>query len=167
MKRRDEYLNLARELKKLWNMKVTVIPIVVSTLGTILKEFLKGQENLEIRRPAETIALLSSARILRRVLDTWRDLLLLKLQRKTINLHWCEKFSNNNNNNSKITFYKFLVQSFPSPRLVAIWKLKSQSSLLLEYSWRESSWIYTCKMKHPLPFSSMITTNEKYNVEKN
>ena len=27
--KRDKYLDLARELKKLWNMKVTVIPIVL------------------------------------------------------------------------------------------------------------------------------------------
>ena len=33
----DNYLDLARELKKLWNMKVTVIPIVVSTLGVVPK----------------------------------------------------------------------------------------------------------------------------------
>ena len=34
---RDKYLDLARELKKLWNMKVTVIPIVISALGTVTK----------------------------------------------------------------------------------------------------------------------------------
>ena len=35
-KNRDKYLDFARELKKqLWNMKVTVIPIVVSALRTI------------------------------------------------------------------------------------------------------------------------------------
>ena len=32
---RDNYLDLARELKKLWNMRVTVIPIVIGELGTI------------------------------------------------------------------------------------------------------------------------------------
>ena len=30
-----KYLDLTRELKELWNMKVTVIPIVVDTLGII------------------------------------------------------------------------------------------------------------------------------------
>ena len=34
-KRRDKYLDLARELKKLWDMKVAVIPIVIGALGTI------------------------------------------------------------------------------------------------------------------------------------
>ena len=36
-KKSDKYLDLARELKKLWNMKVTVIPIVIGTLSTITK----------------------------------------------------------------------------------------------------------------------------------
>ena len=35
--KRDKYLNLARELKKLWNMKVMVIPVVMGMLWTILK----------------------------------------------------------------------------------------------------------------------------------
>ena len=33
--KRDKYLDLARELKKkLWNMKVTIMPIVIGTLGS-------------------------------------------------------------------------------------------------------------------------------------
>ena len=36
--KRDKYLDLARELKKLWNMKVTIIPIVVGAFGTLTKE---------------------------------------------------------------------------------------------------------------------------------
>ena len=32
-----KYLDLARELKKWWNMKVTVIPIIIGALGTIPK----------------------------------------------------------------------------------------------------------------------------------
>ena len=45
-KKRDKYLDLVRELKMLWNMKVTVIPIVVGALGAIPKGLIKG---LEIR----------------------------------------------------------------------------------------------------------------------
>ena len=37
----DKYLDLARELKKLWNMKVTIVPIVIYALGTITKGLLK------------------------------------------------------------------------------------------------------------------------------
>ena len=87
--KRDQYLDLARELKKLWNMKVTVIPIVIGAFGTVTKELLKGQEDLEIGGRVETIqitALLKTARILRRALETWGDLLSLNLQGKTISL---------------------------------------------------------------------------------
>ena len=35
--KKDKYMNLARELKKLWNKKVTIIPIVIRTLGTVTK----------------------------------------------------------------------------------------------------------------------------------
>ena len=69
----DKYLDLARELKKLWNMRVKVIPKVVGALGTIPKGLEKRFENLEIRGKIDTIqntALLQYARILRRVLET-------------------------------------------------------------------------------------------------
>ena len=85
--KKDKYLDLARELKKLWNMKVTIVPIVIGALGTITKGLLKGLEDLEVGGRVETIqttALLRTARILRRVLETWGDLLSLKIQWKTI-----------------------------------------------------------------------------------
>ena len=68
---KDKYLNLARELKKLWNMKVTVIPI--GALGTVTKGSMQGLEDLEIGERVETIqttSLMRSARILGRVLET-------------------------------------------------------------------------------------------------
>ena len=86
-KKKDKYLDLAREWKKLWNMKVTIVPIVIDVLGTITKGLLKGLEDLEVGGRVETIqttALLRTARILRRVLETWGDLLSLKLQWKTM-----------------------------------------------------------------------------------
>ena len=85
--KKDKYLDLAREFKKLWNMKVTIVPIVIGALGTITKGLLKGLEDLEVGGRVETIqttALLRTARILRRVLKTWGDLLSLKLRWKTI-----------------------------------------------------------------------------------
>ena len=92
--KRDKYLDLAWELKKLWNMKVTITPIVIGAFGTVTKGLLKGVEDLEVGGRVETIqttALLKMARILRRVLQTWGDLLSLKLQWKTISLRWREK----------------------------------------------------------------------------
>ena len=71
--KKDKYLDLARERKKLWNMQVTIIPIVIGAFGTVTKGLLKGLEDLEVGGRVETIqttALLRTARILRRVLET-------------------------------------------------------------------------------------------------
>ena len=84
---KDKYIDLARELKKLWNMKVVIVPIVIGAFGTITKGLLKGPEDSEVGGQVETIqmtTLLRTARILRRVLETWGDSLSLKLQRKPI-----------------------------------------------------------------------------------
>ena len=70
---KGKYLDLARELKRLWNMKVTIVPIVIGALGTITKGLLKCLEELEIGGRVETIettALLRMARILKRDLET-------------------------------------------------------------------------------------------------
>ncbi len=66
-----KYFDLARELKKLWNMKVTIIPIVIGAFGTVTKGLLKGTGGLGGRVVTiQTTALLRTARILRRVLET-------------------------------------------------------------------------------------------------
>ena len=46
--KKDKYLDLARELKKLWNMKVTIVPIVIGAFGAITKGLLKGLKDLEV-----------------------------------------------------------------------------------------------------------------------
>ena len=46
-KKRDKYLDLARELKKLWSMKVTVIPIIIGALGSVTKVLIQGLDVLE------------------------------------------------------------------------------------------------------------------------
>ena len=92
--KKDKSLDLARELKKLWNMKVTIVSIVICPFGTVKKGLLKGLEDFEVSGRIETIqmtALQRTARILRWVLETWGDLLSLKLQWKAISLHWYEK----------------------------------------------------------------------------
>ena len=76
------YLDLTRELKKQWNMKVTIIPIIIGALGTVTKGLVQELEDFEITERVETVqttALLRLAWILRRVLETWEDLLSLKL----------------------------------------------------------------------------------------
>ena len=47
--KKNKYLDLARELKKLWNLKVTFVRIVISVLGTVTQGLLKRLEDLEIR----------------------------------------------------------------------------------------------------------------------
>ena len=74
--------------KKLWNMQVTIIPIVIGAFGTVTKGLLKGLQDLEVCGRVETVqttAWLRTARILRRVFETWGDLVSLKLQWKPIN----------------------------------------------------------------------------------
>ena len=66
-------------------MKATILPIVIGAFGTVTKGLLKGQEDLKVGGWVETIqttALLKKARILRRVLEIWGDLLSLNLQWK-------------------------------------------------------------------------------------
>ena len=54
-KKIDKYLDLARELKMLWNMRVMVITIVVDELGTVPKYLEKRGAKLDIRRRIKTI----------------------------------------------------------------------------------------------------------------
>ena len=68
-------------------MRVTIVQIVIGALGIITKGLLKGLEDLKVGGRVETIqmtALLRTARIQRRVLETWGNLLSLRLQWKTI-----------------------------------------------------------------------------------
>ena len=77
--KRDQYLDLARKLRKIWNLRVTVIPIVICTLATVPK----GLKELEIRGRIESIqttTLIRPVRIMRRARETWGDLLSLRLQ---------------------------------------------------------------------------------------
>ena len=64
-------------------MIVTIIPIMIDALSIVTDAILKGLEDLEITGRVETIqttTLLRTARIL----ETWGDLLSLRLQWKTI-----------------------------------------------------------------------------------
>ena len=94
--KKDKYLDLARELKKKkLEYACDNYTNLIGTFGTVTKGLQKGMEDLEVGGQVETIqttALVrTAARILRRVLETWGDLLSLKLQWKTISVSWCEK----------------------------------------------------------------------------
>ena len=92
----DKYLDLARELREVWNMRVTVMPIVISALGTVSKRLQKGLKKVEIGGQIEiihTTALLRSASIPRRVLETREDFLSLRLQKNTNSSRWFEELT--------------------------------------------------------------------------
>ena len=85
--KKDKYLDLARELKKDMEHEGDNYTYCVSALFTVTKGLLKELEDLEVGRQVETIqttSLLRTARILRRILEIWGDLLSLKLQWMTI-----------------------------------------------------------------------------------
>ena len=70
--KKGKYLNLVRELKKLWKKKVTIIPIMIDSFDIVTKGLLKELENLKVGRRVVTIkttALLRTAQIPRRVLE--------------------------------------------------------------------------------------------------
>ena len=49
LKKSKKYLDFTRELKKVWNLKVTVIPIVIGALRTVTEGLVKKLEDVEIR----------------------------------------------------------------------------------------------------------------------
>ena len=85
----QKYLNLARELKKTWNIKVTVIPIVAGVLRMVPKGVEKGLDELKMWKnqvhPRNRTALLRLSRILRRILMTQGDFLFIQTPVKTTN----------------------------------------------------------------------------------
>ena len=67
-----KYQDLARELKKLWNKKVKVIPVIIGALGTAPKALPKRLKEIGIATrivELQKTVLLQSARILRQVLE--------------------------------------------------------------------------------------------------
>ena len=73
---------------------MTIIPIVIGAFGRVAKGLPKGLEELEVVGRVETIQtteFLRTAWILRTAVETWGDLLSLRLQLKTIGKRWCEK----------------------------------------------------------------------------
>ena len=53
--KKNKLVDFTRELKKLWDMKVTFIPILIGAFGTVTKGLIKGLEDLGIKERAEII----------------------------------------------------------------------------------------------------------------
>ena len=104
--KKDKYMDLARELKRLWNMKVIIIPIGIGAFGTVNQGLLKGLEDLKIRGRMETIrtTLLSgTARILRSLGDLRRLAVTKKFSERpsaNADVKNPQGVNNNNNNNN-------------------------------------------------------------------
>ena len=56
--KRDKYLGLASELKMLWNMRVTLMLIVIGTLGMTPKAWSGGWENRKSKDESKPFKLL-------------------------------------------------------------------------------------------------------------
>ena len=68
----EKYQDLGRELQKIWNVKVKIIPLVVGSLGAIPKQFGNRLKQIGIKAgtaQVQKIVLLGMARILRKVLE--------------------------------------------------------------------------------------------------
>ena len=68
----QKYQDLARELRKLWQVKVKVAPVVVGALGTIPKALEKHFKEIGTSVRVELLqkaALLGTARILRKTVE--------------------------------------------------------------------------------------------------
>ena len=86
---------------------MTIIQIGISAFGPVTKGLLKRLEDLEVAERVETIQtteLLGTARILKRVLENWGDLLSLKLQLKPKN---SQRVNSNGNVKAKIDDIKY------------------------------------------------------------
>ena len=98
----EKCLNLARELKKVWNMKV--VPLVVGVLGTPAKALDKRLETIGIETKITELqktVLIHTSRILWNVFEVWRVLLTPHLKN---GMYPCESLKINvqpfNNNNT-------------------------------------------------------------------
>ena len=68
----EKYQDLGRELQKIWDVKVKIIPLVVGSLGAIPKQFVNRLKQIGITvgtAQVQKTVLLGKSRILRKVLE--------------------------------------------------------------------------------------------------
>ena len=71
--RTEKYQDLGRELQNIWNVKVKFMPLLVGSLGAILKQFGNRLKQIDITAgttQTQKTVLLGMTRILRKVLET-------------------------------------------------------------------------------------------------
>ena len=116
----EKYLDLARELKKVWNMKVTVVLLVAGVLCTPIKALQERLETIGIETKITELQKtfsIHTSRILRRVHEVWDVLLTSFLKKKNIsfgriNVRPFNKNTNNNNKNKKKKLQILITQVF-------------------------------------------------------
>ena len=72
----EKYQDLAREIQRIWKSRTKVMPVVVGALGSVSKKLAGHLEQLGIKNRTRTMqksALLGSAHILRKVLESLRS----------------------------------------------------------------------------------------------
>ena len=87
VKRRTNTMTFFGNWKNLWNMKATVIPFAIGALVRVSMGLVNVLEDMKLRGRIETIQTISffrSARILRRVVETWEEWLTPKILWKTV-----------------------------------------------------------------------------------
>ena len=95
---KSKILIIIKELKKLWNMKVTLVSTLIGGLGNILMKGIRGLEVLKIGGRSVTIVsteLLRSATVQRRILETWGHMMSLRILWKTNSKRLWEILSRN------------------------------------------------------------------------
>ena len=68
----EKYQNLGRELQKIWNVKLTMIPLVVGSVGAIPEQLCNRLKKIGVTAGTAQVqktVLLGPARILRKVLE--------------------------------------------------------------------------------------------------
>ena len=72
VEKNEKYLDLARKRKKVWNMKVIVVPLVAGALGTPAKEQEKRLKTIDIEikiTELQKTVLIHTSRILQKVIE--------------------------------------------------------------------------------------------------
>ena len=68
----EKYQDLVRELKKIWNMPIVMVPLVIGTLGTISKQFKNNLKKIDIQTKLNELqktVVINTARIIRKVIE--------------------------------------------------------------------------------------------------
>ena len=106
--KRDKYLDFSRELKKLWNMKVTIIPIVIGAFGTVTEGLLKRLEDLEVGSRVEAHKQQHYWKLPEYREESWildeTCCHSISSENHQLTLMWKTLMSNNNNNDNNILF---------------------------------------------------------------